>query len=63
VLVGAGALGRVVTPLSPQLRLVVAAAVDGYANRIHVDWPGSGGFATPRLGVALSAGLAWDLAR
>jgi len=60
VLAGAGALARLVTPLSDRLRLVVATRASGYLNRIHVTWPGSGGFATPRLELAFTAGLAWD---
>jgi hypothetical protein len=60
VLTGAGCLVRLVTPLSARLRLVVASRLNGYLNRIHVTWPGRGGFATPRFEVVLTAGLAWD---
>ena len=60
VLAGAGVLARLVTPLSARLRLIIAARADGYLNRVHTTWLGSGGFATPRLDLALTAGLGWD---
>lgn len=60
VIAGAGPLVRLVTPLSARLRLVVAMRANGYLNRIHVTWPGLGGFATPRFELAFTAGLAWD---
>jgi hypothetical protein len=62
LLAGAGVTARVVTPLSSRSQLVVAARADGYANRIHVNWLGFGGFATPRLDFGLAVGLAWDTA-
>jgi hypothetical protein len=62
VLAGAGMTARLVTPLSSRAQLVVAARADGYANRIHVNWQGFGGFATPRLDFGLAVGLAWDTA-
>jgi hypothetical protein len=60
VLAGASGLVRLVTPLSTRFRLVVAARANAYLNRIHVTWPGMGGFATPRYELAFSAGVAWD---
>ena len=60
VLAGAEALARVGFPLSPRARLLVAARVDAYANRVRVLYVDDGGYATPRLGLALGAGLAWD---
>jgi hypothetical protein len=62
VLAGAGVMARLVAPLSARTQLVVAARADGYANRVHVNWLGFGGFATPRLDLALAVGLAWDMA-
>jgi hypothetical protein len=62
VLAGAGVMARLVTPLAARTQLVVAARADGYANRIHVNWQGFGGFATPRLDFGLAVGLAWDTA-
>jgi hypothetical protein len=62
VLAGAGVMARLVKPLPARVRLVVAARADGYANRIHVNWQGFGGFATPRLDFGLAVGLAWDTA-
>ncbi|HWJ55687.1 MAG TPA: hypothetical protein VNR90_05700 [Vicinamibacterales bacterium] len=63
VLAGAGVHARVTTPLAEKVLLVAELRGDAYANRIHVTWPGLGGFATPRAEVALVAGLAWDTAQ
>lgn len=60
VLVGAEALARLSLPLSPRARLVVAARADAYANRVRVLFVDDGAYATPRLALALGAGLAWD---
>lgn len=60
VLFGGEALARFTLPLSRRLSLVTAMRVDVYANRVRVHWVDGGGYATPRAGVALGVGLAWD---
>jgi hypothetical protein len=59
-LFGGEALARVTLPLSRRLSLVAATRVDVYANRVRAQWVDGSGYATPRVGVALGAGLAWD---
>jgi hypothetical protein len=59
-LFGGEALARFTLPISRRLSLVAAARVDVYANRVRVQWVDGSGYATPRVGVALGAGLAWD---
>ncbi len=59
-LFGGEALARFTVPLSRRLSLVAAARVDVYANRVRVQWVDGTGYATPRVGVALGAGLAWN---
>ena len=54
---GAGALRQ---PLAAGSS-VAAARVDAYANRVRVAG-GRSSFATPRVGVSLGVGLAWDWA-
>jgi hypothetical protein len=60
VLFGAEALARVNVPVSPHARLVIGARADAYANRVRVLFVDGGGYATPRLALALGAGVAWD---
>jgi hypothetical protein len=59
-LFGGEALARFTLPLSRRLSLAAAARVDVYANRVRAQWVDGSGYATPRVGVALGAGLAWD---
>ena len=47
-------------PVSPHARLVIGARADAYANRVRVLFVDGGGYATPRLALALAAGVAWD---
>jgi hypothetical protein len=60
LLVGGEAMARVTAPLSPSLRLAAEVRVDGYANRVRVLWADGGAYATPRVGVGVGVGLAWD---
>jgi hypothetical protein len=62
VLFGAEALVRVNVPVSAHARLVVGARADAYANRVRVLFVDGGGYATPRLALALGGGVAWDWA-
>jgi len=62
VLFGAEALVRVNVPMSAHARLVVGARADAYANRVRVLFVDGGGYATPRLALALGGGVAWDWA-
>ncbi len=59
-LFGSEAMARVAAPLSTRLSLVVAARVDGYANRVRVHWADGRAYATPRVGIAIDVGLAWS---
>jgi hypothetical protein len=60
VLLGGEALARFTLPLSRRLSLVAAARFDVYANRVRVRWVDGGGYATPRAGVSIGVGVAWD---
>jgi hypothetical protein len=62
VLVGGEAMGRLSAPLSSGLRLVVDGRVDAYVNRVRVHWANGNAYATPRVGLSIGAGLAWDWA-
>lgn len=59
-LFGGEVLARVAAPLSRSLRLAVDARVDGWANRVRVHWAVGGAYATPRVGIGIGAGVAWD---
>jgi hypothetical protein len=59
-LFGAEALVRVDAPLSQALRLVVDGRADGYVNRVRVAWADGRAYATPRVGLSLGVGLAWE---
>src|SRR5581483_12197234 len=59
-LFGGEAMARVSAPLGPRLRLVTAVRADGYANRVRVHWADQRAYATPRLGIAIDVGLAWE---
>ncbi len=59
-LFGGEALGRLVAPLRPRLNLTATVRADVYANRVRVQWPDQEGFATPRIGLAIGVGLAWQ---
>jgi hypothetical protein len=60
ILFGAEALARWGTPLSLRTRLVIAARVHAYGNRLRVAFSEGGTYATPRLEATLGVGLAWD---
>jgi hypothetical protein len=60
VLFGAEALARITVPLSRRTRLVLATRVHAYGNRVRVVWADGGAYATPRLELTISVGLAWD---
>jgi hypothetical protein len=62
VLLGAEAMARVTAPLSNRLRLLVAARVDGFANRVRVSFADATAYATPRVGIGIGVGLAWEWA-
>jgi hypothetical protein len=62
VLYGGEAVARLAAPLSSRLRLVVDGRADLYANRVRVHWVDGNAYATPRLGLSIGAGLAWDWA-
>ena len=61
-LFGGEAMARVAAPLSRTLRLAVEGRLDGYANRVSTFWLGGGAYATPRVGLGIGLGLAWDWA-
>jgi hypothetical protein len=60
VLFGAEALVRLEAPLFHQLRLVAAGRGDVFADRVRVRWADGRAYATPRLGLSLGLGLAWE---
>jgi hypothetical protein len=60
VLFGGEALARFTLPLSRRLSLVAAVRGDLYANRVRVRWADGGGYATPRVGLGIGVGVAWD---
>jgi hypothetical protein len=60
VLFGAEALARIAVPLSRRTRLVFATRLHAYGNRVRVVWADGGAYATPRLELTISVGLAWD---
>ena len=62
VLLGAEAMARVTAHLSNRLRLLVAARVDGFANRVRIFFTDATAYATPRVGIGIGVGLAWDWA-
>lgn len=62
VLYGGEAVARLAAPLSSRLRLVVDGRADAYVNRVRVHWADGNAYATPRLGLSIGAGLAWDWA-
>jgi hypothetical protein len=61
-LFGGEVLARVSTPVSRRFRVFAAARADAYANRVRVVWTVDNGYATPRLGLAIAVGFAWDWA-
>ncbi|HXU65383.1 MAG TPA: hypothetical protein VN962_26970, partial [Polyangia bacterium] len=62
VLYGGEVVARLAAPLSSRLRLVVDGRADAYGNRVRVHWADGNAYATPRLGLSIGAGLAWDWA-
>jgi len=62
LLFGGEVLARVSTPISRRVRVFAAARADAYANRVRVVWTVDNGYATPRIGLAIGVGLAWDWA-
>ena len=62
VLLGGEAIARAALPLSRRVSLIAAARADIYANRVRAAWVDGSGYATPRVGAAIGAGLAWDWA-
>ena len=61
-LFGGELMARVAAPLSRRMRLAVDARADLWGNRVRVHWAdGAGGSsATPRVGLGVDVGLAWD---
>jgi hypothetical protein len=59
-LFGAQALLRVSAPISRALRFLVEGRADGYANRVRVTWADGRAYATPRVGLGVGLGLAWE---
>ncbi len=62
ILFGGEALARVSTPISHRVRVFATVRADAYANRVRVVWTVDNGYATPRIGLAIGVGLAWDWA-
>lgn len=62
VLFGGEAVARVAAPVSRSVLLVAAARADVYANRVRVLFADGSGYATPRVGLSLAVGIAWDWA-
>jgi hypothetical protein len=60
-LFGGQLMARLAAPLSRRMRLAVDARADLWANRVRVHWAdGGGSYATPRVGIGVDVGLAWD---
>ncbi len=59
-LFGGEVMARVAAPLSRRVRLAVDARADAWANRVRVHWVTPGTYATPRVGLGIDVGLAWD---
>ncbi len=62
LLVGAEGVARLAAPLSDRFRLVAAARVDGFADRVRVFWVDGRAYATPRVELGVGVGLAWEWA-